>query len=206
MHPEALNDKTSAVWKKCGFLDADFYLAGGTALALQIGHRRSVDLDFFNDQPIKKTLLPKLEERFAVALSPTVRSTSELTVFIQEVKTTFLHYPFPLLEEMVKGGIVRMASIRDIASMKAYTLGRRGTLKDYVDLYAIFSKNLVSLPTVIADANSKYGDAFNDRLFCEQLLYTDDIENEAIEWIERPVSIEEIKKYFVTLVADRLGH
>ena len=205
MHPEALNDKTKKVWDKCAFLKEDFYLAGGTALALQIGHRRSVDLDFFCNEPIKKTLLPKLEEHWKVDLAPTVRSVSELTVFIEGVKTTFLHYPFQLLREVVKGGIVPLASVRDIASMKAYTLGRRGTLKDYVDLYVIFSKNLVDLPTVIADANQKYGDAFNDRLFCEQLLYTDDIENEAIEWIDMPVSVEEIKQYFGTLVKDRLG-
>ncbi len=205
MRQEALNDSTKAVWEKCVFLKDDFYLAGGTALALQIGHRKSVDLDFFCALPIKKTLLGKIEDHFKATLAPVVRSVNELTLFIQGVKVTFLHYPFPLLHQTVKEGMVPLASVRDLASMKAYSLGRRGTLKDYVDLYTVFSKNLVKFEEVINDANQKYSDAFNDRLFCEQLLYTDDIEDEAIEWIEKPVSIEEIKAFFRNLLGEKLG-
>ncbi|MCX6718804.1 MAG: nucleotidyl transferase AbiEii/AbiGii toxin family protein [Candidatus Taylorbacteria bacterium] len=204
MHPEALNNITQRVWESCGFLKEDFYLAGGTALALQLGHRQSIDLDFFSDKPIKKTLLSYLEGSFRTTITPIIRSADELTARIYDVKVTFLHYPFPLLAETVPTAIVPLASVRDIASMKAYALGRRGTLKDYVDLHAIFSRGIVTLSTVITDANQKYGDAFNDRLFCEQLLYTDDIENEAIEWLEKPVSLEAMKEYFRSLIASEM--
>src|SRR3989344_4450406 len=120
MHPEVLNEKTKEVWSALGFLE-DFYLAGGTALALQIGHRVSVDLDFFSGDPIKKNLINKLEDKFG-PLQILVNSKNELTVIIKEVKVTFLHYPFSLVVTAVKTNIVSIASVRDIASMKAYSL------------------------------------------------------------------------------------
>lgn len=202
MRKEALNDNTRAVWEKCGFLNDNFYLAGGTALALQLNHRRSVDLDFFSGELIKKTLLKTLEEKFKVIAIPMVRNANELTIQIQGVKTTFLHYPFALIEKTVPTEIVSLASVRDIAGMKAYALGRRGTLKDYIDLYTIFSRKLVSLKTVIDDANKKYKEVFNDRLFCEQLLYTDDIEDEPIEWIGELITLDTMKVFFKNLISN----
>lgn len=206
MHPEALSDATRVLWGKCRFLKDDFYLAGGTALALQLGHRRSIDLDFFSLQPIVKTSLKTIEETFKTPVSVSVRTLDELTVEISGVKMTLLHYPFPLIESTLPTDIVSLATVRDIASMKAYALGRRGSLKDYVDLYTIFSRNIVSLETVIADSNKKYGALFNDRLFCEQLLYTDDIESEAIDWIVAPVSLDDMKKYLRDIVSAQKKH
>ncbi|OGI64879.1 hypothetical protein A2647_02985 [Candidatus Nomurabacteria bacterium RIFCSPHIGHO2_01_FULL_40_24b] len=206
MHLEALSDATRALWEKCRFLKDDFYLAGGTALALQLGHRRSVDLDFFSSQSIKKTSLKTIEETFKTPVSVSVRTSDELTVEISGVKMTLLHYPFPLILNTLPTDIVSLATVRDIAAMKAYALGRRGSLKDYVDLYAIFSRNIISLEIVIADANKKYDALFNDRLFCEQLLYTDDIEPEAINWIVAPVSLDDMKKYFREIVSAQKKH
>jgi len=66
MHLETLTENTKKIWNKFQTFEdiQDFYLAGGTALALQIGHRVSVDLDFFSDKPIKKTLLKDIEDFF----------------------------------------------------------------------------------------------------------------------------------------------
>ena len=200
MHPEALSDKTKEVWDKCGFLEG-FYLVGGTALAMQMGHRISVDLDFFSDNPIKKNLLTEIEKIFGV-VSPLVKATDELTVIIEEVKVTFLHYPFSLVSPLIPSEIVPISSVRDIASMKAYALGRRQSLKDYVDLYEIFSKKLFDIHGTIADAKDKYKESFNDRLFLEQLLYIDDLDNEPIEWIGEPVSKEKMRDFFATLVKE----
>ncbi len=199
MHKEALNDNTEAVWGKCGFL-GDCYLAGGTALALQVGHRQSVDLDFFFNAPIQKTLIETVEQKFGRAVAPSVRTADELTVFISGVKTTFLYYPFPLLDKTITTDVMPLASVRDIASMKAYALGRRQSLKDYVYLYVILSKKLTPLKAIIEDAKQKYGEAFNDRLFLEQLLYTDDLEEEPILWLTESVSKERMKEFFENLV------
>lgn len=199
MHQEALNDSTKAVWEKCGFL-GDCYLAGGTALALQVGHRQSVDLDFFFNAPIQKTLIETVEQKLGRGVMPSVRTADELTVFISGVKTTFLHYPFPLLDKTIVTDVKPLASVRDIASMKAYALGRRQSLKDYVDLYVILSKNLMPLEVIIEDAKQKYGEGFNDRLFLEQLLYTDDLEEEPILWLIESVSKEKMKEFFEKLI------
>jgi len=198
MHPKALNEKTRTVWGKCNFLEG-FYLAGGTALAMQLGHRISVDLDFFSEEPIKKTLLDKIENVFGT-VSVLVNSKNELTVRADEVKITCIHYPFQLLSPTIPTYITPLASVRDIAAMKAYTLGRRRYLKDYVDLYFIFSQNLRSLKEVIEDAKVKYGEAFNDRLFLEQLLSPEDLEEDEIIWLGEKVSKEEIQKYFTNFI------
>lgn len=195
MQEEALYESTAAIWSKCGFLE-NFYLAGGTALALQIGHRRSIDLDFFSDSPIKSNLLKKIEEKFGSASNLLKNSKDELTLVVKEVKLTFLHYPFSLLYPKITSLVVPLASLKDIASMKAYSLGRRRSLKDYIDLYLIFSKNLYTLALTTEDARKKYHEAFNDRLFFGQLLDPDDLEDEPIDWIIKPVPIEEIRNFF----------
>ena len=201
MHNEALNDDTRKIWEQCAFLkDKDFYLAGGTALALQLGHRKSIDLDFFSDVPIKKTLLADIEKNFNTTATVIFKTTDELTIEIKGVKITFLYYPFPLLADKVETGIISLASVRDIASMKAYALGRRQAIKDYVDLYCILSNGVVSLHEIIDDAKTKYNDAFNGRLFLEQLAYTDDLDNDVIDWLAKEVSKQEMKDYFSALI------
>lgn len=200
MHYEVLDDKTKKLFEKFFFLEKTFYLAGGTALALQIGHRMSMDLDFFSDEPIKKNLLKKLELEIVPVDSVLVNNSNELTVFINSIKVTFLYYPFIHKHKSVKTGIVPLASIYELASMKAYTLGRRASLKDYVDLYYIFSSGVAGLTSVISDAISVYGDAFNDRLFCEQLLSPEEADNEAIVWLLKGVSKPEMKEFFSKLI------
>ena len=204
MHTEALHDSTEKVWKKCSFLKEDFYLAGGTALALQIGHRKSIDLDFFSTEPIKKTLIKKIEEEFDTTASVLVNTKDELTLKVLGVKISFIHYPFALLYEKINTDILPLANIKDIGSMKAYALGRRRSLKDYIDLYKIISGQYFSLLDITKDANKKYGEAFNDRLFYEQLILAEDLEEESIDWIGTPVDKNIIQDYFKTLIKSNL--
>ncbi|OGI65385.1 hypothetical protein A3A95_00835 [Candidatus Nomurabacteria bacterium RIFCSPLOWO2_01_FULL_39_18] len=195
MHYESLNQETKKVWDSCVFLRDDFYLAGGTALALQIGHRISVDLDFFSSNPIKKTLLAKIEEVFKM-VSVLVNTKNELTVTADGVKMTFLHYPFILKYKTIDTSVVPLASVSDIVSMKAYTLGRRRSFKDYVDLYFILSGEYATFDMMISDAKEKYGNAFNDRLFCEQLTSPEDLDDENIVWVKRQQSKESMQIFF----------
>lgn len=195
MYYESLNQETKKVWDKCGFLRNDFYLAGGTALALQIGHRISVDLDFFSSNPIKKTLLAKVEEVFG-AVSILANTKNEFTIMTNGVKITFLHYPFVLKYKTIDTNIAPLASVLDIASMKAYTIGRRRSFKDYVDIYFILFEGYVVFDTIILDAKEKYGDAFNDRLFCEQLTSPEDLDDENILWIKKQQSKKDMQNFF----------
>ena len=136
MHYEVLDEKTRKIFEKFSFLKDIFYLAGGTALALQLGHRISVDLDFFSDETIKKTLLKTIESKIKKVDTILVNNKKELTLQIDSVKITFLHYPFAHKHDFVKSNVVPLASVNEIASMKAYSLGRRVSLKDYIDLYS----------------------------------------------------------------------
>lgn len=200
MHNEVLDKKTNELFKKIGFLKDDFYLAGGTALALQLGHRISIDLDFFSDNPIKKTLLKNIESEIGTIDRILVNNKNELTLYINNIKVTFLHYPFSHKYEFAKTDVVPLASIKEIASMKAYTLGRRMVLKDYVDLYFILSGNFTSLASIISDSIYIYKDAFNDRLFCEQLLSIEEFEEESIIWLSKEVSKSAMKEFFTNLI------
>jgi len=117
----------------------DFYLVGGTALALQIGHRRSVDFDLACRRPID----PFSIERHLISKGFQIQQTfaatrDEYSALIQGIRITFFHFPFdvrhPLSWEKAN---ITLPSIKDLAAMKAYALGRRSKWKDYVDLYFV---------------------------------------------------------------------
>ena len=175
----------------------EFYLAGGTALALQIGHRVSVDFDFFTPETLSRRLLYKVSNIFAnEPLAPLVNNADQLTILIRGVKVTFLTYPFPVIEALVMEGDLSMLSVREIGATKAYTIGRRGTFKDYVDLYCIVSGGHASLVDVVRLAERKFGDAFNSRLFAEQLLFMDDVRDYEVDFLTKRITAKTIASFF----------
>ena len=175
MHLEALNASGKKIFPRlyqCG----DFYLAGGTALALQIGHRMSVDFDLFIGKEISNTLLSSVKKVFQDSqIVVSVNNAEELTIFIDEVKVTFLFYPFPVLLDFVVFEKMPMLGVKELSATKAYTIGRRGSYKDYVDLYFLLSEKMIILEEILELAKKKYGVEFNGRLFLEQIAYLDDI-------------------------------
>jgi hypothetical protein len=196
MHTEALTEEGLKLFPALRAFD-DFYLAGGTALALQIGHRVSVDFDLFSESAIDRTLLQKVKRVFTNRpVQPSVNNPDELTAFVDNVKITFLTYSFPLLEPQVATEGVRMLSVKEIGATKAYTIGRRGTYKDYVDLYFIIAENHASLEEIIGMADRKFGNEFNSRLFTEQLLFMDDVQDYTIDFLKVPVAPEGITAFF----------
>lgn len=174
-----------------------FYLAGGTALALQIGHRKSIDLDFFSSKKIPRSLLAKIKKimRFE-SIRAIVNNADQLTVFIDAVKASFIHYPFPVLLPFRNYRGIKLLSIKEIAVSKAYTIGRRGFYKDYVDLYFILSRGYTTLGEIITLAEKKYKDAFHARLFLEQLVYLKDAEDYSIHFLKKQVSKSKVQKFF----------
>ena len=196
MYPEALTEKGRELFPLLRSF-ADFYLAGGTALALQIGHRVSADFDLFSDREIPHDLFSETKKVFAgreIALS--VRNPDELTIFVDGIKATFLHYPFPVLGEKVLLDGLAILSVPEIAATKAYTIGRRGSFKDYADLYFILSGQHASLADIADLAKKKYGGEFNGRLFLEQLLWLDDLADTEIIFLKPAVDKNQIKRLF----------
>lgn len=197
MHLEALTQNSKSLLPRLGKF-SEFYLAGGTALALQIGHRISVDFDLFSEAEIEKNLLPKVKRVYTdVPISVSVNNPDELTVFIQETKVTFLHYPFPTFSVLDVYEGIRVLTIPEIAATKAYTIGRRGSYKDYIDLYFVLAEHHASLEDIIRLAEKKYGGEFNDRLFLEQLIYFEDIEDTTITLLRGDeINMPALEKFF----------
>jgi len=196
MHYEALPEEGKHIFEKLQAFDS-FYLAGGTALALQIGHRISVDFDLFSQTEIPANLLVKAKRVYANhAVTPSVNNKEELTVFAGNTKITFLYYPFPLVKPLVDTNGISLLSISEIGATKAYTIGRRGSFKDYVDIHAIISGNHASLEDILHLAEQKFGNEFNGRLFLEQLIYLQDVEDVDSMFLSDPVSKDTLQMYF----------
>lgn len=211
LHLEVLNPEAQALWPNLSELSGGYYLAGGTALALQLNHRRSLDFDFFTpiqtesgkETHIPRTQLAKTEVAFkGHSVSPVINNRDELTLLVGGIKLSFLVYPFPLLLPLLNEQGINLLSASEIAVTKAYTIGRRGEWKDYVDLYACLSQNIITLPEVIQNAQKKYGEGFNDRLLLEQLVYLEDIDD--IQGLKTNISItrEEMRSYFEKAIAN----
>jgi hypothetical protein len=162
-------------------LGNDYYLAGGTALALQIGHRESLDFDVFRDKEITLPLKTKIFKTFSGLAPKTLVDTSdELTLIVGgDVKITILNYYWRPLFPLVKtSGGMPLLPIKDIAATKAYALGRRGNYRDYFDLYVIVKRRYAALKVIIDCCRKKYGDIFSERMFLEQLTYCGDLEKD----------------------------
>lgn len=106
----------------------------------------------------------------------------ELTILVEDVKMTFLHYPFPVETPVDFDGIA-MPDIKTLGAMKAYALGRRSKWKDYVDLFFVFEK-YATLAEITGLAKKIFGTGFNEKLFREQLCYYKDIDfSEAVSYM-----------------------
>jgi hypothetical protein len=191
MHLEAIKSEQKEIFKKLRYFK-EYYLAGGTALALQIGHRISVDFDFFYDKKIPQSLLGKIRRIFKeYKIKTEVNNPEQLTVSLTGVTLTFVKYPFPLIFKLNEYQGVKLLSVPEIAVTKAFTIGHRATLKDYVDLYFILEERHCSLEEIIKISKKKFKDEFNQRLFLEQLIYLEDVEDMEIEYLkEQPTKVQ----------------
>jgi hypothetical protein len=184
----------------------EFYLAGGTALALRHGHRRSIDFDFFRPTPFDvRELALALAGAFAeFERLPTGQQT--LYVRLSRVTTSFFHYPYLLLEEAepTTWGF-GLASDRDIAAMKLEAIAGRGARKDFIDLRVLCRAGL-SLDTAFDLFERKYGTRRTDRYHrLRALAYFDDAEREPMPDLLVPFDWDEAKRYFTAEAARLLA-
>ncbi|MEK7172554.1 MAG: nucleotidyl transferase AbiEii/AbiGii toxin family protein, partial [Patescibacteria group bacterium] len=113
----------------------DFYLVGGTGLALQIGHRVSIDFDLFTEKGLPSNLLSQVKKTFPKAkIAIVLKRPEQFSVTVDGIKIDFVKEQ-PLLLDPIVFQNLKIANVAEIAAMKAHTLGFRGKLKDYVDLY-----------------------------------------------------------------------
>jgi len=204
MHEEALTERGKELFPRLGKFDG-FYLAGGTALALQIGHRKSVDFDLFTEEALPERILQKVKQVFDDATVVTTYNVpGQLNIFIDNVKSTFFQYEYPVVEPFVMYKNVPLASIREIAAMKAFSIGKRLSYKDYIDWYFLLSEQHVALPDVITLAQQKFKNDFNDRLFLSQLASFEDIEDLPIDFLRDAVDRSIVENFLAAYIKNSL--
>lgn len=181
--PEVLNEVQKKLLPLVGLFGNKFYLVGGTAIALQLGHRRSIDFDLFSLQKIDQRKIRNLIMKNHRIDRVIIDDQDEYTVIVDGVKLTFLRYPFKIKANKRFGEYIKMPDLLTLAAMKAYALGRRAKWKDYVDLYWIMD-NQIGIMEIIKKSKSIFGTEFNEKNFREQLAYFKDIDyTEEVDWL-----------------------
>ena len=191
MHDEILNDAQRGLLPLMSRFRREFYLVGGTAIALHIGHRRSVDFDLF--KPARLNHRRNLDRIVASGFpyQVTRRVEEQMNLIVNGVKVTFFQYPFPVVPECEFADVFRMPSLLSLAAMKAYALGRRSKWKDYVDLYFLLTRHF-SVREVSQRANALFGELFSEKLFRAQLSYFADIDHsEAVDYLVADPPLDE---------------
>ena len=173
----------------------NFYLAGGTSLALQIGHRDSIDFDFFTEEDINtKELFERLRKIFEGHKLLNIQEESNtLTLLIDgSVKISFFTHKYKLIDKTISDKNLTYASIGDIGCMKLSTITGRASNKDYVDLYFILK--FFSLSNLLDKARRKYPQ-LDRNLILKSLVYFEDIMQEKIMFKNyNDIAFEDVKK------------
>jgi len=207
MHREILHPNQIDLLPLISSFKREYYLAGGTAIALHLGHRRSIDFDLFKYSAINHSKnLGKIKDfRFAYHIKR--RVTEQMNIDIHDVKVTFFQYPFDIQTETMFEKAIKLPSLLDLAAMKSYALGRRAKWKDYVDLYFLIT-NGFSIEKISQRANEIFSDLFSEKQFRAQLTYFEDINySEEVEFmIPNPPSEKEMKEELIRIATDIFGN
>lgn len=198
--PDALDPERYKLFLRLKRFTPRGILGGGTAAALQLRHRRSYDLDVFLPRSVPRGLLLWLRRARLGLLQPLVDSGDELTVLAQDIRVSFISFPFLPLHPTVRTPSLPLYALRDLASNKAYAIGRRGVYRDYVDLYFLLRRG-IPLATVIREAEQRFTGAFSEKLFLEQLTYFADLEETPVDYLAKdPPTRRTLQRFFEDLV------
>jgi len=154
-------------------IDYGFYLAGGTALALQLGHRYSRDLDFFTDRNFNTEILTSK----LIAKGLKIRFTEEGTILseLESISVSFFYYPYSLIFNTINFNGIRVTDFKDIAVMKLIAIAQRAEKKDYFDTVEVLKR--VPLSELKEIAIKKYGKSrLNWYHIVKSLFFFSDVE------------------------------
>lgn len=198
-----LDKKRKDLLSKLGFLkDYGFYLAGGTSLALQIGHRTSLDFDFYTKKEFEP---PRLREEFDKRFKKVREihvAEGTLILDIEGIELSFFKYPYKLVKPCLKLEDVNLASVEDIAAMKILAISQRGKRRDFIDIYFLIQK--FGLKKIMELTKEKYS-MFNIYVGLQGLSYfkdaDEDLEVDRFRLFEK-ISWGKIKNYIVKEVSE----
>lgn len=178
---------------------ADNFLVGGTALALQMGHRFSVDLDLFTHSAFEaEPLLEAFQAKYKV--QPLTVTNTIFIVVVEGIKVDCVHFKYPFAFPLLNLDGVRMADLRDIAPMKLDAVTKRGSKKDFFDMYYLFERFSPSQILEWYNQMFKHSTSFH---VIRSLTYFDDAEQtETPVVFDKKVTWAEVKKRMVQVVRD----
>jgi hypothetical protein len=196
MYPDILTKNQCELLPLVKSFSKDFYLAGGTAIALQIGHRRSIDFDLFTSMEIKRRSIHHAIRACGFPVEKLLyEAFDQIHLLVHGTKLTFFSYPHAVMPALSFNDVIAMPALLDLAAMKVHALGGRGKWKDYVDLYFLLKFHF-TLRNIESRARELFNSLFNGKLFREQLAYFDDIDySEEVEYAAEPVPMETVKAF-----------
>ena len=174
MHKEILTETQLKLLPVVKLFLKDFGLVGGTAIALHLGHRESIDFDLFTFDEFSNPKIRRKISQLRIIDKVLRDETGQYTLVISGVRFTFFQFPYKINFSETFDDVVRLPDILTLAAMKAFALGRRAKWKDYVDLYFILKDNH-SVSEITARGVEIFGHEFNEKIFRTQLAYFEDI-------------------------------
>jgi hypothetical protein len=170
------------------------YLAGGTALALHIGHRVSYDMDFFTQEVFdEQVMLGKLNSLREFAKDQV--SWRTVLGVLGGVKFSIFYYEYPLVDKTVEFEGLQIVTPKDISAMKLLAISDRGARRDFVDLY--FMREMFTLEQVFEWYGQKFGNLEERRYhLLRGLNYFEDAEQQDMPIMFQPVNWDDVKKHF----------
>jgi len=196
---EILNKPQKQFLPKLSFLRAlGAYLAGGTALALQIGHRNSIDFDFYTPKHFRSGTLEKLiKKNLPECRVKILRDTNDTfeAILNSQVRLSLFYYDYKLLKNPVIAENIPIISLEDIAAMKLIAISQRGKRRDFVDFYYLLK--IFDLRQIMQATEKKYP-AFDIYHGLKGLLYfkdaDDDLEISRIKIFDKKLSWKKVKR------------
>lgn len=181
----------------------EFYLVGGTAIALQIGHRESIDFDLFKFSSISTAKIIQRLKDFNLTYRLIFTDERSFHIVCKGVKITFFQYPFNVNTNK-RFQDIKMPDLLHLAAMKSYALGRRAKWKDYIDLYFIL-KDYHTIDEISTKTQEIFEGLFSPKLLKQQLCYFNDIDySETVAYCIDPIDDEVVKDFFKDLVTKQL--
>ncbi len=202
MYYNILSAEQKALLPLVTLFHKSYYLVGGTAIALQIGHRQSIDFDMFTDKKVQKKRILEQLQTHKLSHQLLFADSDSIHFLVEEVKLTFFQYPFKV-PTALSFEQLKMPNLLNLAAMKAYALGRRSKWKDYVDLYFIL-KTFHTFEQISQRASEIFGELFSPKLFKMQLCYFQDIDytEEVFYMPNCSISNIEIQSFLTNLVTN----
>lgn len=183
MHLEILSKEQQEILPLFLPFKTKYYMVGGTSIALYLGHRKSIDFDFFTLGVLNKTKIRTELSKLPFKVQLIHELEDQMHYLVNSVKITFFSFPYPIPVYKNSAFPYKIPDLLTLSAMKAFALGGRGKWKDYVDLFFILNSG-IKLKEIQQKAIELFPTQFNPTLFLKQLVYFDDINYaESVEFL-----------------------